>query len=744
VFSISAIICEERESIMRTLQHSTLHAEALSARLSNVVLPPLSRQRATSASLVAAALTLVTLLWPTQPALADFAQFGPALVGNTVIGSAGQGTSVAVSGDGYTMLVGGRFDNNSTGATWVYLRVAGGFTERAKLFDVNGVTQGSAVALSGDGMTAIVGGPDDNQGGNLVGAAWVWIRIGDGWTQQTKLIGTGFFGTVGQGSSVALSGDGNTAIVGGPLDNSTVGSAWVFTRSNGVWTQQQRLIGPIINTYFGSSVALSGDGNTAIVGGPGDGNGAGAAWVWTRSGGAWSVQTKLFGIGAATAAGQGTSVALSADGNTAILGGPFDNTNTGAAWVFTRSNGVWAQQGNKLVDNSTTSANQGSSVTLSADGNISLVGGPQDGGGVVGAAWAYRRTGGSWTQLGNKLVVPNTTSQLGSSVALSGDGSTALVGGPEFNNGSGAAWVFGQPNKFDVAATHDFNSDYHSDIAWRETGGATSLWLMSGPTVLQPLSFGVVPTNWQIVGQRDFNNDGRYDLLWRDNNTGTVAIWLLGVFGVLQTGSFGPVPGNWVITGTSDFNLDGSGDILWRDTSTGAVAIWLMNGVSVMQTGSLGTVPSNWVIAGNDGKGEIFWRDTNTGTLAIWQVYGFEVTHTANLGAVPLNWVIAGLGDFDGNGSTDILWRDTSTGNVAIWLMSGYQVLQTGSLGAVPGNWMVAQTGDFNNSGRSNILWRDSNTGTVAMWFVNGLQPPGSATVGTVGLDWAIQGLNSD
>ncbi|HEX7679608.1 MAG TPA: hypothetical protein VF713_15860, partial [Thermoanaerobaculia bacterium] len=107
--------------------------------------------------------------------------------------------------------------------------------------------------------------------------------------------------------------------------------------------------GAVGNAFQGQSVALSADGNTAIVGGVVDGS-SGAAWVWTRSGGVWSQQSaKLVGSGAAGNASQGQSVALSADGNTAIVGGGFDNSQAGAAWVWTRSAGVWTQQGAKLV-----------------------------------------------------------------------------------------------------------------------------------------------------------------------------------------------------------------------------------------------------------------------------------------------------------------------------------------------------------------------------------------------------------
>jgi flagellar basal body rod protein FlgF len=150
------------------------------------------------------------------------------------------------------------------------------------------------------------------------------------------LVGSGFSGPASQGYSVGLSADGNTAIVGGPNDNVDTGAAWVFTRSNGVWTQQgSKLVGTgtiyLNTTYQGISVALSPDGNTAIVGGEGDNSFTGAAWVYTRSGGIWTQQgSKLVGSGAVGDASQGASVALSSDGNTAIVGGPIDNGETGA------------------------------------------------------------------------------------------------------------------------------------------------------------------------------------------------------------------------------------------------------------------------------------------------------------------------------------------------------------------------------------------------------------------------------
>ena len=97
----------------------------------------------------------------------------------------------------------------------------------------------------------------------------------------------------------------------------------------------------------GFSVSVSADGNTAVVGAPSDNGFVGASWVFTRSGAAWTQQgLKLVGSGAAaTNVQQGYSIAISADGNTFIVGGLGDAGNIGAAWMFTRSGGVWSQQG---------------------------------------------------------------------------------------------------------------------------------------------------------------------------------------------------------------------------------------------------------------------------------------------------------------------------------------------------------------------------------------------------------------
>ena len=400
---------------------------------------------------------------------AQFVQQGDKLVGAGAAGNAQQGTNVALSADGNTALIAGYRDQPRfsyiDGAAWVFTRSAGIWSQQgSKLVGagISGSTWGTylgyAVSLSSDGNTALLSGYGDS---NMVGSAWVFTRTGSLWSQQgPKLVGTGAFGGSTQGYSLALSGDGNTAIVGGPFDKNNAGASWVFTRTDTVWSQQgSKLVGTgtVGNAFQGCSVALSSDGNTAIVGGTLDSNSRGAAWVFTRSAGVWTQQGgKLVGTGASgTGIGQGSSVSLSADGNTAIVGGIGDGNYTGASWVFTRSGVVWRQQGNKLVGTGevygTYGGNQGSCVSLSGDGNTALVGGYGDNS-SAGAAWVFKRNDTVWTQKGGKLVgagaVGNAWQAYG--LALSSDGSTCIIGGNMDNGLRGAAWVFFDPSALQI------------------------------------------------------------------------------------------------------------------------------------------------------------------------------------------------------------------------------------------------------------------------------------------------------
>ena len=382
-------------------------------------------------------------------AAAQFAQQGGKVVGSGAVGAAHQGYSVAVSADGSTAIVSGYGDNAFAGAAWVFTRDKGVWSqEGSKLVGTGaagGARFGKSVAVSGEGNTAIVGAPYDNAN---TGAAWVFTRSGGVWSQLgSKLVGTGAVGAAEQGWSVAISADGATAIVGGAFDDSDAGAAWVYTRNGGVWSQQGgKLVGAgaVGGAAQGYSVAISADGSTAILGGVADNSFAGAVWVFTRSGGAWLQQGgKLVGADAVGGAFQGYSVAVSANGDTAIVGGYGDNATAGAAWAFARSAGMWSQQGNKLVGaDAAGDAAQGWSVAISADGNTAAVGGPSDDFNA-GAAWVFTRSAGVWSQAGGKLAGTGAVGAANQgAVAISADATTVIAGGSYDDAKTGAAWVF--------------------------------------------------------------------------------------------------------------------------------------------------------------------------------------------------------------------------------------------------------------------------------------------------------------
>jgi hypothetical protein len=167
----------------------------------------------------------------------------------------------------------------------------------------------------------------------------------DGFTQsQPKLVGTGASGNAYQGGSTAVSGDGLTACVGGQYDSGGVGAVWFFTRANAVtftWMQQGSKIAPndsSVRSYFGVGCSLSFNGNIALVGGPSDNTNIGAAWIITRDGsGVWAPQgSKHIGTGyTGTSIYQGNSISLaSTAANVFVTGGPNDNSGAGIALYY--------------------------------------------------------------------------------------------------------------------------------------------------------------------------------------------------------------------------------------------------------------------------------------------------------------------------------------------------------------------------------------------------------------------------
>ncbi|HQZ81738.1 MAG TPA: FG-GAP repeat protein [Pyrinomonadaceae bacterium] len=363
------------------------------------------------------------------------------------------GSSVAISGD--TAVIGAPADGGGQGSAYVFVLSSGTWSQEQKLIAADGSVGdrfGASVAVYGD--TAIIGANNDNIAFSKQGSAYVFERTGSTWTQVQQLTASAASANDNFGVSVAISG--STAIVGSNMDdvgsNSDQGSAYVFIYSGGAWTQQAQLTatsGPP-GGQFGYSVSISGD--TAIVGAykddPFANTDRGSAYVFTRSGSIWTQQAQLIASDGVAGDGFGGSVAIS--GDVAVVGAYADavgsNGNQGSAYIFTRSGTTWTQT--EHLTPSDGAANQFLGFSVAISGTNAIAGSPYDtvGANVAqGSAYIFRVLGTGWTQEAQEAASDGAgADHLGSSVAISGD--TAVVGAPGddagANSDQGSAYVF--------------------------------------------------------------------------------------------------------------------------------------------------------------------------------------------------------------------------------------------------------------------------------------------------------------
>ncbi len=376
------------------------------------------------------------------------------------------GYSVSLSDDGSIALVGAYGYMSNTGNAYIYNLGEETWSQAAVLTASDGALYdnfGCSVSLSGDGTTALIGAKgDDDQGGGS-GSAYIFTTS-DSWStniQAAKLTASDGSSGDGFGSSVSLSADGTTALIGAYLDDDLgdcSGSAYVFTTSDSWSTNSQaaKLTASdgYSNDYFGYSVSLSGDGTTALIGAQYDddlGDSSGSAYIFTTSD-SWSTNIQAAKLTASDGASNdcfGNSVSLSDDGTTALIGAFEKSYYSGSAYIFTTSD-AWSTptQAAKLTASDGASFDHfGSSVSLSADGTTALIGAQGDDS-YSGSAYIFT-TSDSWSTNSQaaKLTASDGASvdYFGYSVSLSGDGTTALIGAQyddDLGTDSGSAYIF--------------------------------------------------------------------------------------------------------------------------------------------------------------------------------------------------------------------------------------------------------------------------------------------------------------
>lgn len=305
---------------------------------------------------------------------------------------------------------------------------------------------GTAVSLSADGNRVAVAEPNHDGNGNNAGRVRVfaWDAGVNSWVQFGAVI----VGEAAQdkfGSSISLSGDGNKLVVGAPANDengSDAGHARLYIWGGFNWLLQREFDGEAASDRFGSSVKLSRDGMTVAIGAPyHDGNGvnSGTVRVYTYTGYVW--QDKGWDLhGEAFGDQSGTSLSLSADGNTMAIGAHYhdgNGTNAGHVRVLDWNGFTWIQRGND-VDGQNINDQSGRAVALSDDGNTLAVGERfNDSNGVnAGRIRLYDWSGGAWVQKGSDVTGTVADDKFAWALDLSADGNV-VAGGSLLNDAAG-------------------------------------------------------------------------------------------------------------------------------------------------------------------------------------------------------------------------------------------------------------------------------------------------------------------
>jgi hypothetical protein len=370
------------------------------------------------------------------------------------------GAEVALSSDATVALVGAPGDDCSAGAdcgaAYVFVRSEAGWSERAKLTASDaaaGAGLGRSIALSGDGSTLLLGARStDCIDSADCAVAHVFRSIGGSWVETARLKTAGLFqpSSFGPVRIMALSADGRIALLGAPNNCSEAGPCGVvhvYTRSGESWSEETRLEVGSEGFQFGESVDLSKDGLTALVGvtvGPDeqtpDESRSVGAYVFVRSGGAWALQQRLtvsgndFETGPVVPVGE---VTLAGDGDTALLSYPFGGCGhqledgsgyCGVLRTFVRAGGSWTE---RPVLGALNTISFGARAALSGNGAILLTRTP--------GAIVYARREDAWVEQQRHLS--------GHAMSLSENGRTALTGVTNVacaaGDACGAAFIYG-------------------------------------------------------------------------------------------------------------------------------------------------------------------------------------------------------------------------------------------------------------------------------------------------------------
>jgi sugar lactone lactonase YvrE len=518
------------------------------------------------------------------------------------------GAAVSVSGD--TAVVGAWGASDTRGTAYVFVNTAGKWILQQELTASDGAMGdkfGWSVSVNGD--TAVIGAWSEN---NYQGAAYVFVRSLGVWTQQQKLTASGDESVAFFGYSVAV--DGNTAVIGAEGSNGGQGTVYVFARSGGAWSQQQELTTSdgAADDAFGLSVSVNG--NTAVIGAPGKNDSQGTAYVFLNSGGVWNQQQELMASDGVANDNFGNSVSIC--GETAVIGAPA-NGGRGAVYVFVNSAGAWGQQRKLIASDGAPGAHFGS---VSVNGDTAVIGAQLQNGGP-GVAYMFVRNGGAWTQ--QQEMAASGSVAFGNAVSVSG--ATVVIGAQITNTSQGAAYVFVRPilgtNAILVGSAPGSSSVVLSDSGpWTAT--ANNSFLHISPSSASGSGSAVVVFT--------------YDAFTTETGTRTGTLTIAGLTAtVTQVGMnyIGPGPEGILVSSgpqATGVAVDGSGNVYIADAFGSAVWEWSPTTQQMTKLVAQGlNFPTGVAV---DSAGNLYIADPHNNAIEEWSALTQQVTALVSSG----------------------------------------------------------------------------------------------------------------
>ncbi|MEO5916776.1 MAG: Ig-like domain-containing protein [Luteolibacter sp.] len=354
----------------------------------------------------------------------------------------------ALDMDGQRIVVGVPRDSSpygeSTGSVYVFLKINGEWQIETVLMDDSPTTVeyfGSAVDIEGGCL--MVGNPQDVKmsatpgDGTLYryGSVTCFRKGAKGWAAEAKMRPKISSASDNDrfGSSISLRG--NTILIGAPVYSTTPfnspGAGFLFSKVNGTWVQQARLIVAGSTSYWkvGASVAL-GDGQL-FLSAPGHSDASyhyGRVFEFTGSGTKWKAGS---GIGPSVWEGYGTfgsSIAL--DGDSLLVGSWADNAGAGQkARVFRRSGSTWQEEAALVSPDAGDTRSHTFGAYVALKGDLALVSDTSDymlGQPLAGSVHVFRKQGGTWSRT-QKLIAPDASSYAYFGTPIVTDGISVLT-----------------------------------------------------------------------------------------------------------------------------------------------------------------------------------------------------------------------------------------------------------------------------------------------------------------------------